>query len=92
MKLPQQTRKNGTLWIHAFVVPQKDSAESPFQASWYILQTTLATSYVSPQAKAFQLIKDEKANVSKAIYIYFLKRKPNSYFNDFLAGFTCRVE
>uniref|UniRef100_A0A5S6QAE5 Lipid scramblase CLPTM1L n=1 Tax=Trichuris muris TaxID=70415 RepID=A0A5S6QAE5_TRIMR len=42
--LPVKTRKNGSLWLHAFVLPQVNES-NPFKAPWHLLQTAKMTVY-----------------------------------------------
>ncbi|CDW59184.1 cleft lip and palate transmembrane protein [Trichuris trichiura] len=42
--LPAKTRKNGSLWLHAFVLPQVNES-NPFKAPWHLLQTAKMTVY-----------------------------------------------
>jgi hypothetical protein len=58
IKIPRQTRNNGSLFIHAILLPKSYDSVDPFAASWYLVQTTSITTFHIPQAEAFKLMGD----------------------------------
>uniref|UniRef100_A0A914EDK8 Lipid scramblase CLPTM1L n=1 Tax=Acrobeloides nanus TaxID=290746 RepID=A0A914EDK8_9BILA len=58
IEIPRQTRNNGSLFIHAILLPKSYDSVDPFAASWYLVQTTRITTFHIPQAEAFKLMGD----------------------------------
>ncbi len=58
--MPDRTRKNGTLFVHCFLLPNDaNNVEKPFDARWYMVQSAQLTQYMVPEAATFQLMGDE---------------------------------
>uniref|UniRef100_A0A914VFC9 Lipid scramblase CLPTM1L n=1 Tax=Plectus sambesii TaxID=2011161 RepID=A0A914VFC9_9BILA len=58
IQVPERTRKNGTLFVHCFLMPADFSATNPFDAPWNLVQSAPLTRYMVPQAATFQLMGD----------------------------------
>lgn len=59
--LPQRTRKNGTLWVHAFLLPSSAKDEfDPRRSVWHQERKYLMTFYGPPVAETIQLMGKEE--------------------------------
>lgn len=57
--LPRKTRNNGTLYLHAFVVPL---GKDPFNTQYQTHKFTKITTYALPQSEYFSLVTDTAKN------------------------------
>ncbi|VDP07197.1 unnamed protein product [Soboliphyme baturini] len=53
--LPERTRKNGSLYLHVFLMPQT-AVENPFHSKWYVLRSHPLTHYAVPSAQIINLV------------------------------------
>ena len=77
MSIPKSTRKNGTLYVHAFLYPQgKNHMSSAVLAHTSVLITT----YALPQAVFINLLGEDGGNK-----VCLFLSSPSSSFSSFLS-------
>ena len=59
-----KTRNNGSLYVHAFVVPR---AETPLQTPFTAHRSCVQTSFSIPQATTFKLVGDKVRNLPSVL-------------------------
>lgn len=74
MNVPPSVRRNGTMYVHAFVMPA--GTEMLSAAEWKVLASASLTKLAVPEAATFQLIGE--ADTSEVIYLVLLIMKSNN--------------
>uniref|UniRef100_A0A1I7W7G9 Lipid scramblase CLPTM1L n=1 Tax=Heterorhabditis bacteriophora TaxID=37862 RepID=A0A1I7W7G9_HETBA len=60
ISLPPSTLRNGTLFVHCYLLPHDYSGENPYSANWNVQQSGQLTTYQVPSPETFRLISDKR--------------------------------
>ncbi|XP_052816394.1 lipid scramblase CLPTM1L-like [Mya arenaria] len=58
--IPRQTRRNGTMFLHAFLYPKK---HDPFSSKYVSYIQVPITTYMIPQSSVFNLLRDDAKDI-----------------------------